>query len=87
MSVLTATIAGLAEDGDVVRVAAERLDVVADPLQRQHDIQHPGDAGAGKVRTAEILQVQEPEDVQAMVDADHDDVPALREVRPVAPGT
>ena len=31
--------AGLAEDGDVLGIAAERRDVVAHPFERQHQIQ------------------------------------------------
>ena len=41
--------AGLSEDGDVVRIAAEIGDVVAHPLQRGDDVQHPGIARVGVI--------------------------------------
>ena len=34
--------ARLAEDGDVIGIAAEYRDVVADPFERLNDIQHAG---------------------------------------------
>ena len=40
--------AGLAEDGDVVRIATERRCVVAHPLQGHDEIEHPRIAGIGE---------------------------------------
>ncbi len=76
--------ARLAEDGDVVRVAAESLDIVPDPFQRLHDVQHPHHPGV-LVLFAEGGQVQETEDVQPMVEA-HDHHILLGQAHPGIPG-
>src|SRR5690606_9487860 len=46
---------GLAEQRDVPRVTAERLDVVAHPLEGEHDVQHPGVTRPGELRPAQVL--------------------------------
>ena len=70
--------ARLPEDHHVARVATEPRDVVAHPLEREHDVEHAGVAGA-RVFLAVGRQVQVPEDVQAVVERDDDDVAAPRE--------
>ena len=69
---LTAT-AGLAHDGNLGRVAAEGGDVVPDPLQRQHAVEHTGHAGLG-ILLVEGAQMQRAEDIQPVVDAHHDEI-------------
>ena len=60
--------AGLPKDGDVIRVAAEIGDVVADPLERGNRVQHPHVRCLGEFRAADIGQVQKTERVQPVVD-------------------
>src|SRR5215831_7304131 len=64
--------ARFAEHGDVARVATEIGDILLDPRQRMDDVQHPRVARAGVALAREIFEVQEPKDVQTMVDR-HDD--------------
>jgi hypothetical protein len=52
--------AGLAEHGDVARVSTEARDVVADPLQRQHDVLHTEVGGPREALGAHVGQVQNP---------------------------
>ena len=54
----------LAEDRDVARVAAERGDVVAHPLERGHLVEQPRVAAAlGRVDPAEVQEAEGPESV------------------------
>ena len=68
-----AAASGLAEDRDIGRVTAERLDIVPDPLQCLHDVEHADHSGVF-VFLAERGEIQESEDVEAVVEAHHDDV-------------
>ncbi len=72
--------ARLAEDRDIAGIAAERLDIVAHPFERGDEVEHPGIAGMRVALAADIGEVQKAEDVEAMVDADHDDIAAPRQV-------
>ncbi len=73
----------LPEDRHVVRIAAEVRDVVANPLEACDDVAHAGVAGVGVLLAAEPREMDEPERVHAVGDADHDDVVTAREIRTV----
>ena len=68
--------AGLAEDRDVARIAAELLDVVADPPQGQDQIEDAGVARVGERLAADLGQEQVAEHVQAVVHGHHRHVAA-----------
>jgi hypothetical protein len=70
----------LAEDGDVGRISAECSDVVADPFECLHDVEHPGIARIGVLLTGNLAQIQVSEQIEAMVQRDDDDVAMAREV-------
>jgi hypothetical protein len=72
--------AGLAEDRDVARIAAEALGVLAHPLQRRHQIEKAGIAGLGEALAADLRQIKVTEDIQPMVDGYDHDVVASREI-------
>ena len=84
------TTAGLPEDRDVAGVATERGDVVAHEFQCRDDIEH-ANVGGGRPLAAVLGQVQEAEQVQAVVDRDRHHVVLPREfpalVDPVAART
>ena len=82
---LTAS-ARLTEDRDVAWVAAELGDVGSDPLERVHDVEHAGVARLREVAAAELREIGEAEHVQAVVDRNHHDVAAAREVGAVGHG-
>ncbi len=67
------------EDGDVIRIATELLDVVAHPGQCRYEVEHPGIARVGEVGAAEFGQVEVAEGVETMVHGDDDDVSAPAE--------
>ena len=76
----------LAGDGDVVRVAAERRDVLLDPLQRGDGVHHPVVAGAAVAGFLRQLGMrEEPERTEPVIHRD-DDGPFDREVLAVIPG-
>ena len=68
-----AAASGLAEDGDVGRVSAECLDIVTDPFEGLHYVQHPDHSGM-LVFLPEGGEVQESEDVEPVVQAHDDDI-------------
>ena len=72
--------AGLAEDRDVLRIAAEALDVVAHPLEAGDDVLLSRVARVGESFAAELREVDESEHVQPVRDADDDHVVPAREV-------
>ena len=74
-----AAAAGLAENQHVVRVAAELGNVVMDPLQGHGQVQHAA-VGAVGILLAEGGEVEEADDVQAMVDSHDDHIAKLAEV-------
>ncbi len=76
--------AGFAEDGYIARVAAEARNVGPHPLQRRHAVEHAGVARKGLA--AHRGQVQEAEDVQAVVDGHHHNALMRRQRGPVVPG-
>src|SRR5262245_27161375 len=71
--------AGLPEDHDRARIATEFCDIGLNPLQGMHDIQHPGIAGSREVR-AECAEIGKTKHVEPMIDADHHNVAAPREI-------
>jgi hypothetical protein len=78
-----ATTARLAEYRDQIRIAAEPFDVVADPLQRGDDVQHPRRSRQRELAACRFAEVREPEDVQPMVDRDHDHIARASEAHAV----
>ena len=72
--------AGLAEDRDVARIAAEARGVLAHPLQRQHQVEQAGIAGLGEALAAEVRQIEVAEDIQPMIDGHDHDVVAPGEI-------
>ncbi len=77
-----AAAAGLAEDGDVARVAAERADVVAHPFECVHEVAQP-EIRRVRELLARARQTRQPEireGIQPMRDGDHDDVVLPREL-------
>jgi len=55
---------------DVATIAAERLCVVAHPLQGEHEVEQAGHARAGKVLATQVGQVQVAEGVQPVIEGD-----------------
>ena len=78
--------ARLAVDHHAVRVAPEVRDVVPDPLERRHQVGHPDVHRVGIRRPAELGEVEEPEDVEAVIDGHRHDVVVPRHLRPVLGG-
>ncbi len=72
--------ARLAEDRDVPGIAAEAIDVVADPLEARDDVLLSCVAGVREGLAAELREMDEAEDVQPVRDADDDHVVAARQV-------
>ena len=72
--------ARLPEDRDAARVAAELLDVVAHPAQREDEVEDADVAGVGELVAAELRQIEVPERVETMVDGDDDDVATAAEI-------
>lgn len=70
---------GLAEDGDVAGVAAEGRNLVPDPLEGRHLVQHRLIAG-GVEPAPGLPGPEEPEGPQAIVDGDDHPVTAPHEV-------
>src|SRR6202034_2574283 len=64
-----ATSAGLAEDGDVVPVAAEVAYVVAHPLERSDNVEH-AQVRRGRIRLAELGEVEESQGTQPVIERD-----------------
>ena len=65
----------LAEDRDVVRVAAERGDVVTHPLQCG-DLVEQRDVARAREAVVEMVEVREAERAEPVVDGDDDHVAA-----------
>ncbi len=74
--------AGLPEDHDVAGIPAEHLDVVAHPLERHDQIDGAGVAGLRVLRTVGG-QVERPENIQPVIDADDHHVAKLAEAAAV----
>jgi hypothetical protein len=71
--------ARLPEDGHVARIAAEPGDVVANPLQAEHDVFEAHVARVAIAVAADLLEIEKPEGVQPVRDAHDDDVARTRE--------
>src|SRR6185312_2249568 len=78
----------LAEGHDTARVAAEVLDVVANPFEGSHEVQHPGHAGGRELLLwpTGICQAQEPERSQSMRDRHHHHITRVGELSAVIEG-
>src|SRR5262249_17250906 len=72
------TAARFAEDGYASRVTAKSLDILADPMERGHDVEHSRIAG-GRIALPEISEVEITEDAQPMVDRDNHHIAAPSE--------
>ncbi len=72
--------AGLTENRDVARVAAEARGVFAHPFQRQHQIKKADIAGPGKSLVADSRKIEVAEDVEPVVDGDDHDIVAPSEI-------
>jgi hypothetical protein len=72
--------ARLAEDRDVGGIAAKRGDVVAHPFERGDHVERAGIARPGETLAADVVEMQVATDVEPVVDADHHDIAAPREV-------
>ena len=72
--------AGLPEDGDVARIAAERGDIVAHPFKGGDQIQQADVAGLRVFFATQFGQVQVAEHIEAMIDGDNDHVLFGRQV-------
>ena len=72
--------AGLTEDHDARRVAAELGDVIADPCESKHQVELPGVAGVFEPLSGEgFAEIHVAEGVETVVDANHDDIAAAGE--------
>ena len=74
-----AAAAGLPEDRNAARIAAEIGDVVPHPFQGQHDVHH-ADVSRARVLASEARQIEEPEDVQTMIQRDHNYIAAASQI-------
>ena len=63
--------ARLAEDGDVIGIAAENRDVVTDPFERLNDIQHAGGIWLSEPFVL-VTKIDEPKYFQPMIKGDND---------------
>jgi hypothetical protein len=79
--------AGLTEDENARRVAAEVGDVVPDPLEGEHEIELACVAGVAKKvakgRRREFREVKVAEEVEAVVESDDDRITTTGEANPV----
>ena len=78
--------ARLPEDGDPAGIASERRDVVAHPLERGHDVEHPDAARRREIIAGQLRQVGGPEDVEAVIDRHHHHVARGAQVDAVVGG-
>ena len=74
--------AGVAADGDVLRIAAEGGNVLVNPLHCRHQVGNTGVSGVLEF-LAVVLQVHMRQNVQPVVDGDKDDVSVVRQVEAV----
>ncbi len=77
-----AAAARLTENGDVRRIAAERCNVVANPLKRFHDVHH-ADIAAVCILGTISGKVEETERVEAVIERNHDYAVVAGQVRAV----
>ena len=73
--------ARLAVDHDLVGVAAEIGDVVADPAKRRDQVGHSDVYRIGISRPADLGQIEESEDVEPVIDRHLDDIMMPRHLR------
>ena len=58
----------------------EPVDILLHPAERGDEVEHSGIPRMLPGRAADIAEIEEPEDVEAVVDADHDDIAAPRQI-------
>ena len=75
------TATGLAIDHDAIGITAEVGDVLVDPSQRRDEIRHPDVCRIFVSRSADLRRIEEPENVQAMIDGDLHHVVMSRHLR------
>src|SRR5688500_9964622 len=71
------TATGLTEHRDVLRIAAELLRVIAHPGQCLHEIENSHVARTRIGSAADTIEIQMAEDIEPMIDGDHDNIAAL----------
>ena len=77
---------GLAGDGDLAGIAAERRDVALHPLQRGHQVEHAVIAGGVNRRLRRQFRMrQESKRIEPMIERDDDDA-LCRQIGPVIAG-
>jgi len=67
-------------------VAAEALDVVVNPFERMHEVEHAERGRLLEVVTADLAEVRIAEHVQSMIRRHRDDVATQSQVRAVVDG-
>ena len=72
--------AALAEDHDVVRIAAKCADVAMHPLEAVADVEHALVAGGGILLATQIAQEKKAHQAQAMIGGDDHHIPGARQV-------
>ena len=77
-----ASASALSENGHIGGVSAEIGDIVTDPLQGFHDVQHAHVATAGVFR-AICAQIQIPQGIEPVIQRNHDDPVVTSQVGPV----
>jgi hypothetical protein len=68
------------EDHDATWIAAEVLNVIADPFQRLNDIEHADIARVRELFASQVAEKGEAQCVESMIDRDDYHVPALAQV-------
>ena len=76
----------LAEHGDVARVAAELVRMLAHPAQGVDQVQLADVTGVAQAFVAALAEIQVAERVEPVVDGDHDDIAAAAQVHAVVEG-
>ena len=73
----------LAKNRDVAGVATKNRDVVVYPAQCGDEIKHAGITRVLPAGAADVVEVQKCEDIQTVVDADHDNAAAPPQIRAI----
>ena len=74
---------GFAEDRHVRRITAERRDVVAHPLERRYEVEHPRVPRRREFGPRNLREVQIPEDAQSVIQRHDDNIAASRQRRTI----
>lgn len=79
--------AGLAENRDVIGIAAELGDVPIHPAKGMHDVEHAYFARGSEIRAAQLRQIEEAEGVQPVINGHYNHVAAAAEIGSIFAGT